>query len=43
MDARNVLPGDEWISAGWEFAALGRKHTPVFDLTEGVLSLLESR
>ncbi|KHL02927.1 UDP-glucose dehydrogenase family protein [Sinomonas humi] len=31
VDARNVFSGDRWNSAGWEFAALGRKHAPVFD------------
>ncbi|WP_138443899.1 UDP-glucose dehydrogenase family protein [Sinomonas susongensis] len=31
VDARNVLVAHQWTAAGWDFAALGRKHAPVFD------------
>lgn len=31
VDARNVLIADQWTAAGWDFAALGRRHTPVPD------------
>jgi UDPglucose 6-dehydrogenase len=31
IDGRNVLLPDEWTDAGWEFAALGRKHIPAYE------------
>lgn len=31
VDGRNVLDAEQWTAAGWDFAALGRKHTPVAD------------
>jgi UDPglucose 6-dehydrogenase len=37
IDGRNVLCGDEWEAAGWEFAALGQRFVPAGELADALM------